>query len=123
MSGFIQNVPRITTTFFRCKRKMLTKMPKKNQTYIPPFTAKICPVTHELLGLASHKTASVTSLPVPILPGGMACSISSLAWAGRPAVISVSMSPGATAFTRILREASSLASVFVGPDKPDLLEA
>ena len=38
----------------------------------------------------------------------------------KAAVMSVSMNPGATAFTRMLRGASSLASDFVSPTSPHI---
>ena len=66
---------------------------------------------------------SATSSQVPNRPRGIERRNSSWSLAGNFAVISVSMKPGATAFTVIPREATSRATALVNPRMPALVAA
>ena len=61
------------------------------------------------------------SLGFPILPSGIVFSSGSITSFGRFATMSVSIIPGATAFTLIFFGASSLARDFVNPFTANLL--
>ena len=58
-----------------------------------------------------------------LLPAGIPAIIASFAFSGITAVMSFSIIPGATAFTVIFRDASSLAADLVIPITPALLAA
>jgi hypothetical protein len=72
---------------------------------------------------AKNTTASATSSAVPSRAAGIASSIFCRCGVGNPCVISVSMKPGETALTRMLREASSRARLFVKPISAALVAA
>ena len=76
----------------------------------------------ELLQAAASEsrkaTAPATSSGCPTRPSGMAPAIVSRAACVMAAVMSVSMNPGATQLTVMLREASSRASERVNPSVP-----
>jgi len=57
----------------------------------------------------------------PKRPSGIWLRTEALTFSGSPPVMSVVMKPGATAFTVMLRLASSLARVLVRPMRPALL--
>ena len=63
------------------------------------------------------QTASATSSVFPYLPSGIKC-LTSVFCDLRFEVMSVSMNPGATMLTRMLRDATSLANDFVKPISP-----
>ena len=69
-------------------------------------------------GEAKNDTQSATSLGVPKRFRGMEEAYLSLTSSGRPAVMSVSIKPGATALTLTDRPANSLAADFVKPMIP-----
>ena len=72
-----------------------------------------------MYGVSTKKqTTSATSCVLPYLPRGIKSSISEFP-VRRFEVMSVSMNPGATKFTLILRDATSLASDFVKPTSPE----
>ena len=85
---------------------------------MPPLTASTCPVMYPAASDARKHTAAATSSGVPKRPSGIADA--QLAWASvlMSRVMSVSMSPGATTFTVIDREATSRASAFEKPMTP-----
>src|SRR5215207_4006338 len=86
--------------------------------YIPPFTARTCPVIYDASSDARKHTAAATSSGAPRRPSGICCDQSCFALPTRRRVMSVSMSPGATTFTVMLREATSRASALQKPISP-----
>jgi hypothetical protein len=81
----------------------------------PPFTPMTWPVMYEARSLARNATTSATSSGRPTRCIGIIGSTMSI---GRPSIISVSITPGATQFTVIFRFASSFESAFVAPMMP-----
>ena len=86
--------------------------------YMPPLTARTCPVIYDASSEARKHTAAATSSGVPSrFKRNLRRPL-----VARPSVIarvmSVSISPGATAFTVMLREATSCASAFANPIRP-----
>lgn len=72
-----------------------------------------------MYGVSTKKqTASATSCILPYLPRGIKRSISEFPVL-KFEVMSVSMNPGATMLTRILRDATSLANDLVKPTSPE----
>ncbi len=69
---------------------------------------------------ARKATAFATSSGCPNLPSGVIWMPQSLSSWGRSAVSSVSMNPGATALTVMLRPPTSLARALVRPMRPAL---
>ena len=69
------------------------------------------------------RTRSATSSTVPSRPMGMALRYSVRRSSGKYAVISVSITPGATTLTVICRDASSRAIDLVKPTMPALAAA
>ena len=65
---------------------------------IPPLTDITCPVMYDASSEQRNRTTFATSSGLPILPMGMMFLIIST---GASLIMSVSMSPGATTFTRI----------------------
>src|SRR5690606_31063367 len=84
---------------------------------IPPSTPMTCPEIYAAWSLARKLTSAATSSGCPTRPAGMWGSICSR---GASFIMSVSINPGATAFTVTFRFANSLASAFVAPIKPAL---
>ena len=71
-----------------------------------------------MYGVSTKKeTASATSCVLPYLPSGIKRSISEFCVQSFE-VMSVSMNPGATMLTRILRDPTSLANDLVKPISP-----
>src|SRR5574342_865370 len=95
----------------------------RRHMYMPPFTRTTSPVTYAALSLASQATQSATSCAVPSRASGIISISFCRAASGSAAVMSVSMKPGATALTRMLREASSRATDLVRPMRPTLAAA
>ena len=85
---------------------------------MPPSTTRTCPVMYVARSDARKATAAATSCGVPSLSSAICLPRPSLASGVIAAVISVSMNPGATAFTRMLREPSSLATDLVSAIRP-----
>src|SRR6202007_2715188 len=85
---------------------------------IPPFTLRTWPVMYPASSLARNTIATATSRAEPMRPSGMRVFNSSFTLSGSTSVIGVSMKPGATALTVILREAISMAMAFVRPMMP-----
>ena len=79
---------------------------------------QIAPVANPARGDARKATAAATSSGVPSRPSGMRVKSFSFCSGVITSVMAVSMKPGATAFTRTPRGASSLADVFVSPITP-----
>lgn len=72
-----------------------------------------------MYGVSTKKqTTSATSCILPYLPRGIKRSISEFPVL-KCEVMSVSMNPGATMLTRILRDATSLANDLVKPTSPE----
>ena len=92
----------------------------------PPSTGRSTPVTNALASEVSHTTASPMSRGRPIRPRG---SFAAYACQSRPAksalptLMSVSIGPGHTEFTRMPSGPSSTAAAFVMPRTPNLLAA
>src|SRR5512142_1415433 len=84
----------------------------------PPFTARTCRVMYDASGLIRKRTAEATSSGVPVRSMGIALRICSTGTSGSS--MSVSIRPGATQFTVILRFASSTASAVAAPMTPAL---
>jgi hypothetical protein len=75
-------------------------------------------VTYDASRDARNAMQAATSSGVPIRPIGIVPRAASRAVAGSDDVIAVSMNPGATLLTVMLRVATSRASDFVSPIKP-----
>src|SRR5205823_11233 len=86
----------------------------------PPSTASTSPVTNPAASETRNRTARATSAGSPSRRSGVWSRIASRAVSGRASVSAVVTYPGATAFTRIPRPPSSLASDFVSPIRPAL---
>jgi hypothetical protein len=85
--------------------------------YMPPLTARTCPVIYDASSDARKQTAAATSSGVP---AGRAESAppSPLRLLGeRPGHVGLD-DPGATTFTVTLREATSRASALLNPISP-----
>src|ERR1700735_1046895 len=80
----------------------------------PPFTLNTSPVMKLACSVHKNSTGAAISSGVPARPRGMVCRISSptLGSASAPALISVLTQPGATQFTKIPDDASSVESPF-----------
>src|SRR5215208_7201816 len=97
---------------------LLRNRHSSSYVYIPPLTARTCPVIYDASSDARKHTAAATSSGVPSRPSGI-CSVQScFAPPAMARVISVSMSPGATTFTVMLRDATSRASALQKPIRP-----
>ena len=70
---------------------------------------------YEARSLDRNRKAFAMSSGSPILPAGILLISGCIIWSGNLATMSVRMIPGATALTRILSLASSLARDFVSP--------
>ena len=106
-----------TTYFYSCTHFSVDSLHMKSP-FEPLRRTKhhTCPVIY---GVSTKKQiASATSYVFPYLPSGIKCSISGFCVV-RLEVISVSMNPGATMLTRMLRDATSLASDLVKPISPE----
>ena len=79
----------------------------------PPFTPNTCPVMNSCS--ARHKTAWATSSWVPVRCRGVSSFRAARSAGDSPAFIGVSMTPGATQFTRMPEGPSSWASAWVRP--------
>ncbi len=86
--------------------------------YIPPFTSSVWPVMYPASSDARNATAAAISRSVPARPSGTWRGHRRFCSSFSTAVIAVSMYPGATAFTVIVRLASSRARLFVSPISP-----
>src|SRR5690606_38080329 len=96
----------------------LLLLPCDSYMYMPPLTASTCPVIYDASSEARKQTAAAMSSGVPSRPSGMRSAQAACAPSARPRVMSVSIMPGATAFTVMPREATSRASAFVNPMSP-----
>src|SRR5271157_3190960 len=85
---------------------------------IPPFTFSTSPVMYPASSDARNLTACATSKSLPPWPRGMFFLMLSFNSADRAAVMAVSMNPGATAFTVMLRDPTSRATAMVKPISP-----
>src|SRR5216683_1777465 len=88
--------------------------------YMPPFTLNTSPVMYDAASLARNATALATSSAVPSRASGIASINRALTGSPHSDVMSVSIRPGETAFTRIFREPNSLAIDLVRPINPAL---
>src|SRR6478609_2793265 len=88
--------------------------------YIPPLTARTCPVIYDASSEARKLTAAATSAGEPILPIGICDAQSVLADSVIAFVMSVSIRPGATTLTVTFRDATSFASDLQNPISPAL---
>ena len=86
----------------------------------PPSTCSTSPVMYEAPGEARKATAAATSSGVPKRRSGIRPRISSAATSRMARVIALSMTPGATALTRMPLDASSTARARVNPSRPGL---
>src|SRR5687767_6867984 len=90
----------------------------QNHMYMPPFTASTCPVIYAASSEARKQTAAATSRGAPRRPRGMADAQSACALSVIALVMSVSMRPGVTTFTVMLRDATSRAIALLNPINP-----
>src|SRR5579883_3090162 len=97
---------------------VLSAQARLRYMYMPPFTAMTCPVMYPASSLARNFTAAAMSSGFPIRPSGTDARIFARTSSDSTFVMSVSMYPGATALTVMLRLAISCASVFVTPISP-----
>src|SRR5438105_8234657 len=86
--------------------------------YSPPFTRRTSPVMNDARSEPRQATASAASRAVPARPSEAPSAIAFFAASGSSFVMSVSIHPGLTAFTRTLRLPSSRASDLVNPMSP-----
>ena len=86
--------------------------------YIPPSTWMIWPVMYDASSDARKATVFATCSGFPNVPAGIWLRIWFLTCSLNFCVISVSIKPGATAFTVMPRDASSFAADFVRPITP-----
>src|SRR5207302_11325739 len=86
--------------------------------YSPSFTRRTSPVMNDARSEPRNAIASATSRAVPARPSEAPSAIAFFAASGSSFVMSVSINPGLTAFTRTLRLPSSRASDFVNPMSP-----
>src|SRR5436309_2113531 len=86
--------------------------------YIPPLTARTCPVIYDASSDARKHTAAATSSTVPSRPSGIWAAQSTCVFPLIARVMSVSTSPGATTFTVMARDATSRASALAKPIRP-----
>src|SRR5438128_10041811 len=86
--------------------------------YSPPFTRRTSPVMNDARSEPRKAIASATSRAVPARPSEAPSAIAFFAASGKSFVMSVSIHPGLTAFTRTFRLPSSRASDFVNPISP-----
>ena len=78
----------------------------------PPSTVRVCPVIKQALSPAKKATTSATSSTLPTRPSGVSSQIACTSSRVRFLFILVSISPGATQFTRIPEGHTSFASAF-----------
>ena len=104
-----------------CYKFFVTNFMIKLYIAKPPSTVIIWPVTNFALSLRINSTISATSCTVPMRPSGVSsardCKSSSL----KQLSISVFITPGQTAFTRIPLGASSCASALLNAFIPPLV--
>src|SRR5204863_4136654 len=86
--------------------------------YSPPFTRRTSPVMNEARSEPRKAIASATSRAVPARPSEAPSAIAFFAPSGRSFVMSVSIHPGLTAFTRMFLLPSSRAKDLVSPISP-----
>ena len=87
--------------------------------YIPPLTARTCPVIYDASSDARKQTAAATSSGVPSRRSGIFDAQSSCALLGQSRASCRSRSsPGATTFTVMPRDATSSASALANPISP-----
>src|SRR5207249_1432191 len=82
---------------------------------MPPLTCSVAPVMYAARGLARNATAYATSSGVPRRPNGIRDNNASRCASGSARVMSVSMKPGETQLTVMLRLPTSCASDLVKP--------
>ena len=87
---------------------------------MPPSTQITWPVMYLALSDAKKTTVSAMSSTSPKRPNGIVATAASFTESERTSVISVATNHGATAFTVILRDASSFAAALVRPITPAL---
>src|SRR3954470_4503749 len=78
--------------------------------YIPPLTARTCPVIYDASSDARKQTAAATSSTVPGRPSGICAAQSTCVFSLTVRVMSVSIMPGATTLTVMARDPTSRAS-------------
>lgn len=86
----------------------------------PPVTSNTVPVMYEDRSEAKNTATLATSLGSPARPIGTSASFWSQMRCGIAYVIAERINPGAIAFTRMPRCASSLAAALVIPTMPAL---
>src|SRR3954463_7644445 len=86
--------------------------------YMPPLTASTCPVIYAASSDARKHTAAAMSSGVPSRLSGILAAHSSCAVPVIARVMSVSISPGATTLTVMLRDATSCATDLANPISP-----
>src|SRR5438105_5328380 len=86
--------------------------------YMPPLTARTCPVIYDASSEARKHTAAAISSGVPSRFRGILAVQSPRTLSVIARVMSVSISPGATEFTVIVRDATSCATDFTKPMSP-----
>ena len=86
--------------------------------YIPPLTARTCPVIYDASSEARKQTAAATSSGVPSRFSGIRDLPLLTRLLGDRRVMSVSIRPGATTLTVMPREATSSATAFANPIRP-----
>src|SRR5829696_6188745 len=86
--------------------------------YIPPLTARTCPVIYDASSDARKQTADAMSPGVPSRLSGIFEAHSSCALPVMARVMSVSIKPGATTLTVMPRDATSMATDFANPISP-----
>src|SRR5260370_15728403 len=110
----------------RVFRRWPTAWPLSLQIAAPPETKSVSPVIHRASSDARNDTGGAMSSGRPARPNGVAAiapfskSLPAIPAASTPSVIT---SPGLTAFTRILRAASSFARDFVIVSTAPFVEA
>src|SRR5271166_5085574 len=87
---------------------------------LPPVTSRTVPVMYEERSEAKNNATLATSLGSPARPIGTSATFSSQIRCGIASVIAERIRPGAMAFTRTPRCASSLAAALVMPTIPAL---
>ena len=93
--------------------------------YIPPLTARTCPVIYAASSDARKHTAAATSSTVPKRASGIWADQSACALSAIARVMSVSINPGATTLTVIVREAKKRresATAYDEANRPELAD-
>src|SRR5690606_23717378 len=91
--------------------------------YIQPFTCSVVPVIYPACGLARKATAVAISAAAPRRPRGICDKMEAVCDSFKARVMSVSMKPGATQLTVMLRLPNSRARARAMPATPALAAA